>query len=460
MIDALSLAFEREELRVLPDEVLLGELLAFQAERLPSGLMRYSAPEGMHDDCLVAGTLIRTRHGLVPVERVLVGDEVLTHTGQYRRVLRLGQRYAETVYEVSIVGRPALRLTGNHRLLVHERTRDFAGRTNTLQHRAPHWACVDDGVSLTDSAATSPVPRQTLDVEAVSLLDYAPDRYRELGGLLVATTYSGRRINPKQNRLPARLPVDEDFCRLMGYYFAEGSTGRHNVGFASHEREAPIRAWLVAYLTRLGLRPWHRQTSAHGWAVSVGSMPLSGFFRQFGTRADKAFPTWVTELPAAKQWAVLVGYLLGDGSFAAGDIRANTISVSGAYQLYELALRLGLPVSLRPRPGQYGHRPQWELRFGRPAARAILRHIPASLLAGKLVAATKEGKDQTQLRFADGRLLGAITAVTPVAHNGQVYNLEVDQDHSYVANGTAVHNCVIALALAWHGASTEPTRFF
>ena len=59
VIDALSLAFEREELRVLPSdaeggEVLLGELLAFQAERLPSGLMRYSAPEGMHDDCVIA----------------------------------------------------------------------------------------------------------------------------------------------------------------------------------------------------------------------------------------------------------------------------------------------------------------------------------------------------------------------------------------------------------------------
>ena len=44
VIDALSLAFERGELRVLEDKVLLGELLAFQAERLPSGLMRYSAP--------------------------------------------------------------------------------------------------------------------------------------------------------------------------------------------------------------------------------------------------------------------------------------------------------------------------------------------------------------------------------------------------------------------------------
>jgi hypothetical protein len=54
VVDALALAFEQEQLRVLPDEVLLGELLAYQAERLPSGLLRYGAPEGSHDDCVTA----------------------------------------------------------------------------------------------------------------------------------------------------------------------------------------------------------------------------------------------------------------------------------------------------------------------------------------------------------------------------------------------------------------------
>ena len=54
VVDALALAFEQEQLRILPDEVLLGELLAYQAERLPSGLLRYGAPEGMHDDCVTA----------------------------------------------------------------------------------------------------------------------------------------------------------------------------------------------------------------------------------------------------------------------------------------------------------------------------------------------------------------------------------------------------------------------
>jgi hypothetical protein len=54
IIDALSLAFERSELSILNDPVLIGELMAYDMERLPSGLLRYGAPEGFHDDCVMS----------------------------------------------------------------------------------------------------------------------------------------------------------------------------------------------------------------------------------------------------------------------------------------------------------------------------------------------------------------------------------------------------------------------
>ena len=53
-IDALSLAFEQGALQILNDPVQLGELLAYEAERLPSGLLRYGASDGMHDDTVMA----------------------------------------------------------------------------------------------------------------------------------------------------------------------------------------------------------------------------------------------------------------------------------------------------------------------------------------------------------------------------------------------------------------------
>lgn len=54
LVDALALAFERQEIRILNDPALIGELQAFEAERLPSGMLRYGAPEGMHDDCVIS----------------------------------------------------------------------------------------------------------------------------------------------------------------------------------------------------------------------------------------------------------------------------------------------------------------------------------------------------------------------------------------------------------------------
>lgn len=54
IIDGLSLAFERQELKILNEPTLIGELQAYEMERLPSGLIRYGAPSGMHDDCVMS----------------------------------------------------------------------------------------------------------------------------------------------------------------------------------------------------------------------------------------------------------------------------------------------------------------------------------------------------------------------------------------------------------------------
>jgi phage terminase large subunit-like protein len=53
-IDALALAFEQGTITILPDPVLIGELQAYEQDKLPSGLRRFGAPQGMHDDTVMA----------------------------------------------------------------------------------------------------------------------------------------------------------------------------------------------------------------------------------------------------------------------------------------------------------------------------------------------------------------------------------------------------------------------
>jgi hypothetical protein len=54
LIESLALAFEKEELHIIDDPVVVSELQAYTMRRLPSGRFAYSAPSGMHDDTVIA----------------------------------------------------------------------------------------------------------------------------------------------------------------------------------------------------------------------------------------------------------------------------------------------------------------------------------------------------------------------------------------------------------------------
>jgi hypothetical protein len=53
IIDSLIVAFEQSDIRIIPHDVLVAELQAFKATPLLTGL-RYEAPSGMHDDCVMS----------------------------------------------------------------------------------------------------------------------------------------------------------------------------------------------------------------------------------------------------------------------------------------------------------------------------------------------------------------------------------------------------------------------
>ena len=57
LIESLALAIERNDITLLDDPVLLGELADYSLERLPSGGYRYGAPAGSHDDTVIAAAL-------------------------------------------------------------------------------------------------------------------------------------------------------------------------------------------------------------------------------------------------------------------------------------------------------------------------------------------------------------------------------------------------------------------
>lgn len=53
-IEDLAVAFERNDIRIPDNPTLIAELEAYEGERLQSGMTRYGAPQGMHDDMVMS----------------------------------------------------------------------------------------------------------------------------------------------------------------------------------------------------------------------------------------------------------------------------------------------------------------------------------------------------------------------------------------------------------------------
>jgi phage terminase large subunit-like protein len=59
-VEAFSIAIENAEAKILGDEVLIGEMMAYERTRRANNRMSYSHPDGGHDDCVDAAWLAWT----------------------------------------------------------------------------------------------------------------------------------------------------------------------------------------------------------------------------------------------------------------------------------------------------------------------------------------------------------------------------------------------------------------
>lgn len=54
VIQGLQSALEHGYIKIINNPILIGELLSYESKKTPSGNITYSAPEGLHDDCVMS----------------------------------------------------------------------------------------------------------------------------------------------------------------------------------------------------------------------------------------------------------------------------------------------------------------------------------------------------------------------------------------------------------------------
>jgi DNA (cytosine-5)-methyltransferase 1 len=369
--------------------------------RYPSTDIGWFSPE-----CFAAGTLVLTERGLVPIQNVNTGDRVLTHVGRYRRVTNTMSRQAPTVLLGGHGNTRGIEVTANHPIWV---------RTDGA---SPQWVNVGDVPA--DGTALWATPNLFPDSDVPRI--------------------GGRRP----------LHVDDPrFAWFVGRWLGDGSLRvRPNgndetfVTCGNHEADdlAKALSWVHHDCDQCAPElTWSRRQLRTAVAFANSHSELAQWLvRHFGHRAHgKTVPAWVLGAPQAWRRALLDGYLSADGYNDGREWRAASVSKSLALGVRLLAESLGHRTQL-----QYQHRDTW--RIDGRTGRARPQWTVVWLYEQK-----RPSTVATPMHT-----WAPVKSIRPASDMTLVYDLTVEEDHSFVADGIVVHNCT-----TWSVARGERTDY-
>lgn len=347
--------------------------------------------------CFPAGTLVATDRGFVPIECVRVGDLALTHEGRFRRVVRVGSKQSATV-RVKGQGHHGFVTTPNHPFLSRQiswKSARVDGQFLNIKSvsnaewvaaenlAGKHWACVADWPDLG-------VPEVVL---------------------------CGR-----ENR---EHPLSKELFLLAGAYIGDGwarfNQRRGCVVLGINESKLEL---LRPALDSIGT--WSSRKIRTGVRVEITSRPLARWLvAHFGIKScGKSIPMWAIGMRREWREALIDGYVITDGGRSkTTGISATTISRDLAITMRSLAVSCGYASSV-------GH-------FRRPETCEIEGRI-----VNQSDTYTVTFSPSNRMSFYEGgNRWQRVRSVEPTGEIDTVYDLEIEEDHSYVADGIVVHNC-------------------
>jgi len=363
------------------------------------------------EGCLPSNEQVLTPTGWINIERLKPGDIVYDHMGAPQKVKAVMTRhYVGDMISIRPVSRyNAFRLTPEHPVLAIK-------RSDVLVKREPRngWLPEVDSRKLVRAE-----PR------------WIPAGELEKGDFVLVPKLSPDEVSAFSN----------DEVELLGFYLAEGSSyynkanQQHTNQFSFGLQEKGLAKRVQMLIERVTGRKSYltEQVDRNGAGVTFYSEEYSDWFiRHCGKGAcSKALSAELMNLPTEKIKILLDAYLAGDGNVHdrgnSRMVRFCTGSETLARQVQILLNRLGLYAWVQVRNGG-------EARFSNSSERKINRqplyHIGYA-----------DNKRWGMVRETDTHFIVPIREVSRESYDGMVFNIDVDETHSYLVRGVAVHNC-------------------
>lgn len=253
------------------------------------------------------------------------------------------------------------------------------------------------------------------------------------------------------------LDVTPEFCRLLGFFLSEGSISGvdgklHHIDFTFHKDEVAYadfvqRECIKQFGKAVQRVAAHRNTRAvvvHSTEAAHRMFDLCQKGAQYVRLRDD-----LMMLPPKKQKEILLAWLSGDGHttrnrrFKQGIIVSGTsISRNLIEQMRIIALRCGYFCSinsLRPGGGKARRKhTTYSLLFTGHTARELAKELHE--YSPEIHDSKRPGVASFKCINVGGSFFARITDVWIDPFEGDVFNLTVEDDHTYIANGVGVAN--------------------
>lgn len=383
--------------------------------------------------CVAPGTLIHTIRGYKPICELKAGDLILTHKGRYRRVRGVSVRkHKGPIHRISVIGMGSILITSEHpvygipKLIIRRGTIRKVG-TQTLD-----W-----------------VPAKDVQREFFTFYPLETERLTSLSdstGVFDATTAATRFPNGRRgHRIPEKL--SPDLLRLLGYYVSEGDAGKNTVSFCFNKKEKTY----IGDVRRIGVelfntRPYERVRKRDGYELIFSNVRMAALLREMGGKYshNKRLSNVVMTFSSDIQKEFLIGAIRGDGSSTNGRLSYGTVSPELARQMKFLLYRQGMTARISEYDGR-GKPRKWAGRT--ITSRHVVYHVrpqfnerSVELCKEAFGNRARELKNQPPTRLLKDGFYGYVESVEALDYDGEVWNLEVEEDNTYVTEVGVVHN--------------------
>lgn len=380
-----------------------GDIYTIDETKLPYfDMITYSTP------CFTEDSLVLTeKRGFQKIIDIQIGEKVITHDGNYKTVENVINNGKKKTVKIYGMGIDEIHTTPNHLFYVREKSHVWNNKTRsyTRVFSEPVWKQADS-LKRTDYMGI-PINKKT--------------EIPEWNG--ITFVWSDGRKDRYKNQL-SQYMNNKDFWWLIGRYIADGwfrNNGGIIIGcgkkkFVEMKEKCDSIGLNYNILEERTVIKFYYQLKE-----------LELFVQSFGKYAyGKKIPSFVMDLPVDLLNSFLNGYMSGDGCFTNGRFKATSVSRELIYGLAQCIAK----VYKQPYSIYKTERPKTTVIEGRTVNQKDTYELCFK----------KEKRPQDKAFYEDGFIWFPVTKVEEDEIE-TVYDLTVEENHSFTVQGVIVHNC-------------------